>query len=94
MSFTDVSLTGEQGCRSCGHPKWMECPCGCCVADEEAQFAELLDSLAAGALKDGDIELSGYLMDASDWHQEPPPARVTARLHLLSAAVGRNEDDR
>ena len=60
-------------------------------AQADAEFAELLDTLGAAALIDGQHEDAGYLFDASDWHQAPPPARITARLLLLEAAVARNE---
>ena len=64
------------------------------VTDADRDFASMLDDLAAQAVTDADYPLAEYLFAASDFWAEPSEATVTARLYLLSAALGRQEGDR
>ncbi len=91
MAYTDIALTDEHRCRQCGHGKDMLCPCGCCVADEEAAFAELLDNMGAAALRDRDYEAMEYFWRAAEFYGPLPESTVTARMLLLNAALARNE---
>jgi hypothetical protein len=64
----DLRIDPERSCRSCAHPKWMECGCFCCAADEEAEFAEVLEALALAALADDDKAAAGWFWTASGEH--------------------------
>ena len=62
------------------------------VTEEDRELAELCDSAGDDLLRDGDFIGAGDLWDASDfWEPLLPDARFTARMMLLSAALGRQE---
>lgn len=60
-------------------------------AQADAEFAGVLDALAAEQVKAGDYEFAGYLMDAADYWAELDEGTFVMRMALLSAALGRQE---
>jgi len=64
------------------------------VTEEDRELAELCDSAGADVLREGDFTGAGDLFDAADFWEPPSTARLTARLMLLSAALGRQESKR
>jgi hypothetical protein len=90
-SLEEFRVDPDRACRSCAHPKWRECACFCCVADEEAEFAEILEALGYAVFADGEYEEAGACFDAADKHQSPPEGRLSARISLLLDAMSGQE---
>lgn len=78
-SLEDFRVDPERSCRSCGHQTWAECLCLCCAADEEAEFAEILEALALAALADDDAFAAGYF-----WRASELTAELRAELKALT----------
>ncbi len=64
------------------------------VTEADRQFAAMLDTLGGEALRLGDLAGAEYFFEAADWHEPPPDGRLTARMLLLGAALGRTEAGR
>lgn len=61
------------------------------VTQADAEWIELLDNLGSAALIDGDLPDCEYFWQAAESYGPLPDAAVTARMALLSAALGRKD---
>jgi hypothetical protein len=59
------------------------------AADLDRDNAAFYEDLARVELRDGDLDLGLYFLDAADFYATPSPAATWERTVLLLAAMGR-----